>query len=194
MECYSNNILKRSFFEKDTAEVAMNLLGKILVRECESGLSAGIIIETEAYYGPQDPASHAFRGRTPRSRIMFGKAGIAYVYFCYGMYWLLNAVTEKETVPGAVLIRGLKPAEGIENMKRRRHIEDEGKLADGPGRLTIAMGINGADNGIDMTDKKSRLYISGDTAGGRMVRVEKTPRIGIKNGKDRLLRFVAAGL
>jgi DNA-3-methyladenine glycosylase len=194
MDCYSNNILERSFFERDTAEAAVNLLGKILVKEGESGLSAGIIIETEAYYGPQDPASHAFSGRTPRSRIMFGKAGIAYVYLCYGMYWLLNAVTEKETVPGAVLIRSLKPVSGIENMKRRRDIEDESKLADGPGRLTIAMGINMADNGIDMTDRKSSLYISRNTVERGVMKVEKTPRIGIKNGRDRLLRFVATGL
>jgi len=194
MDGYSNNILDRSFFERDTAEVAVNLLGKILVKENDNGLSAGIVIETEAYYGPQDPASHAFSGRTPRSRIMFGKAGIAYVYLCYGMYWLLNAVTEKETVPGAVLIRSLKPFSGIEYMKIRRGIEDESKLADGPGKLTIAMGINMADNRADMTDKKSRLYISSDKIKRRVIKIEKTPRIGIKNGRDRLLRFVATGL
>jgi len=194
MDGYSNNILDRSFFERDTAEVAVNLLGKILVKENDNGLSAGIVVETEAYYGPLDPASHAFRGSTPRSSIMFGKAGIAYVYLCYGMYWLLNAVTEKETVPGAVLIRSLKPFSGIEYMKIRRGIEDERKLADGPGKLTIAMGINTADNGADMTDKKSRLYISSDKIKRGVIKIEKTPRIGIKNGRDRLLRFVATGL
>ena len=139
--------LKRNFFQRDTSLVARELLGKILVRKLQGKYTSGIIIETEAYYGMGDPASHAFRGMTPRSRVMFGKAGVAYVYLCYGVYWLLNAVTEKEDTPGAVLIRGLKPLEGIQEMKKRREIQEVKQLADGPGKLTIALGIDGKDCG-----------------------------------------------
>ena len=117
-------ILKRDFFRRDTALVARELLGKKLVRISKGEYTSGTIIETEAYYGPGDPASHAFRGMTPRSSIMFGEAGIAYVYLCYGVYRLLNVVTEKKGNPGAVLIRSLKPLRGIEVMKRRRKLKD----------------------------------------------------------------------
>ena len=192
MSDYSRDILKRDFFQRDTAEVAKSLLGKTLVKRSGIETSSGIIIETEAYYGIGDPASHAFRGMTPRSRSMFGKAGVAYVYLCYGMYWLLNAVTEEEGTQGAVLIRGLKPIEGIENMKKRRNISDKKRLTSGPGKLTIAMDINGADNGKDMTVKGSSLYIR--ESPGSDPGIENTSRIGITNGKDRMLRYIAIGL
>ncbi len=116
-------VLNESFYERDTSLVAKELLGKILIRRTEGQTLGGFIVETEAYYGDTDPASHAFRGKTPRSKIMFGRAGIAYVYFCYGMYNLLNAVTEKQDMPGAVLIRALEPVYGIEIMKKRRKTE-----------------------------------------------------------------------
>jgi DNA-3-methyladenine glycosylase len=103
---YKKIILNRSFYIRDTSRVAKDLLGKVLVKESGGNKVSGIIVETEAYYGPGDPASHASGGPTPRSRVMFGKAGIAYVYLCYGVYWLLNIVTEEKTIPGAVLIRG----------------------------------------------------------------------------------------
>ncbi|MCD4669336.1 MAG: DNA-3-methyladenine glycosylase [Actinomycetia bacterium] len=190
----SRFILKRSFFQRDTAQVAKDLLGKILAKRSGTKTFSGIITETEAYYGIGDPASHAFRGMTPRSRLMFGKAGIAYIYLCYGMYWLLNAVTEEEGIPGAVLIRGLKPLEGIKGMKKRRKVSDKKRLADGPGKLTIAMGVNGADNGRDMTIKESSLYImEGPDRSGKL-RIENTSRIGITDGKDRMLRYIAIGL
>jgi len=189
----SRFILKRNFFQRDTARVAKDLLGKILVKRSGMETSSGIIIETEAYYGIGDPASHAFRGMTPRSRLMFGRAGIAYVYLCYGMYWLLNAVTEEEGIPGAVLIRGLKPLEGIESMKKRRNINDKKRLAGGPGKLTIAMGIKGADNGRDMTVKESSLYIMGPGRSSEL-KIENTSRIGITDGKNRMLRYIAIGL
>jgi len=190
----SRYILKRSFFQRDTARVAKDLLGKILVKRSAGEYFAGIIIETEAYYGTGDPASHAYRGMTPRSRLMFGKAGIAYVYLCYGAYWLLNAVTERTGTPGAVLIRGLKPIKGIENMRKRRKVSDKKRLASGPGKLTIAMDISGADNGTDMTVKGSSLYIEEDPdIGGRLV-IENTSRIGIIDGKERMLRYIVIGL
>ena len=114
-------ILNRGFYSRDTATVAKELIGKLLVKKYQDRQISGIIIETEAYYGETDPASHAFRGRTPRSEIMFGKAGIAYIYFCYGMYYMLNAVTEREEIPGAVLIRALLPISGIDIMSMRRN-------------------------------------------------------------------------
>ena len=194
MESNKENALERDFFQRDTAIVARELLGKILVRKMPQGLTSGIIIETEAYYGTGDPASHAFRGATPRSRIMFGKPGVAYVYLCYGVYWLLNVVTEKEGTPGAVLIRGLKPLEGKEIMRQRRKIPGSRDLVNGPGKLTIAMGIDGTQNGSNMTSPDTRLYISGKNTAINEFDIESTSRIGIKDGKDRLLRFIAVGL
>jgi DNA-3-methyladenine glycosylase len=190
----SRFILKRSFFQHDTALVAKDLLGKILVKKSAAESFTGIIIETEAYYGIGDPASHACRGMTPRSKLMFGKAGIAYVYLCYGVYWLLNVVTERTGTPGAVLIRGLKPIGGIEGMKKRRKVSDKKRLAGGPGKLTIAMGIDGSDNGIDMTAGESSLYIVENPDRKGKFLIENTSRIGITDGKDRMLRYIAIGL
>ena len=186
--------LKRSFFQRDTAMVARELLGRILVRESQGIYTSGAIIETEAYYGMEDPASHASRGITPRSRLMFGAAGIAYIYLCYGVYWLLNVVTEEEGTPGAVLIRGLKPLKGIEYMKKRRKTGEAEKLADGPGKLTISLDIDGSYNGSDMTDAVSGLYIVEDPEGGKDITISSTSRVGISEGKDRMLRYVAVGL
>jgi DNA-3-methyladenine glycosylase len=194
MKINQENALERDFFQRDTATVARNLLGKKLVRKMPHGLTSGIIIETEAYYGTSDPASHAFGGVTPRSMIMFGRPGVAYIYLCYGVYWLLNVVTEKENTPGAVLIRGLKPLEGKEIMQKRRKISGSRNLVDGPGKLTIAMGIDGTQNGSDMTMPDNGLYISGENTEINEFEIESTSRIGIKEGKDRMLRFIAVGL
>ena len=189
-----DRIIKRNFFSRDTALVARKLLGKILVRNWEGKTTSGIIIETEAYYGIGDPASHAFRGVTPRSRLMFGRAGVAYVYLCYGVYWLLNVVTEKKGIPGAVLIRGIKPVEGVEEMKKRRDTIKNKNLTDGPGKITVAMSIDGNNNGTDMTIEQSGLYIINDTGSVKDFSIKNTSRIGITNGRDRLLRFIAVGL
>src|SRR5947209_12945240 len=141
-------ILKRSFYERPTVEVARDLLGKVLVH----GPAAGIIVETEAYLGGDDLAAHSSRGITERTRVIFGPPGHAYVYFIYGMYECLNLVAEPSGKPGCVLIRALEPVAGLELMQRRRPaartIED---LASGPGKLTLAMGINRAHNGADVT-------------------------------------------
>ncbi|MDP8214883.1 MAG: DNA-3-methyladenine glycosylase [Candidatus Euphemobacter frigidus] len=176
-----------SFYSRDTVVVARELLGKFLVREVDGELLMGRIIETEAYTGPGDPASHACRGPTPRSRIMFGPPGRAYVYFCYGAHHLLNVVTEQEGTAGAVLLRALEPFRGIDRMMRNRGRETKKGLLDGPGKLTRAMEITLALNGWDL--KKGRiLYITkGKQRTGEQI--SASPRIGIKEGTDKLWRF-----
>ena len=180
-------ILPRSFYARPTVEVARDLLGKILVH----GGAAGRIVETEAYLGLEDLAAHASRGLTERTRVLFGEPGHAYVYFVYGMYECLNLVTEPEGAPGCVLIRALEPLAGLGIMRRRRpkarSIED---LANGPGKLTLALGITRRHYGADLT--RGPLTV-------RRFRNEPpfeilaTPRVGIRHCAEWLLRFVIAG-
>ena len=190
MEILIKNILPREFYRRDTLEVARDLLGKALVKFKGSEMVGGTILETEAYYGQDDPASHAYGGKTPRSEIMFGKPGIAYVYMCYGMYYLLNVVTENEGKPGAVLIRALKPLWGIDIMKRRRNANLEDRLTDGPGKLTIALGIDIKDNGADIVKRENRLYVSEYNKSSDNLEIKVTERIGIKKGEGKPLRFL----
>ncbi len=147
--------LRRSFYNRPTLSVARELLGTRLVRMHNGVRLAGIIIETEAYIGESDLACHAKAGRTARTAIMYGLPGHAYVYFTYGMHWLLNAVTETENSPAAVLIRAIQPVEGIEIISARRH----GRGTDGPAKLTLALGIDGTQNGLDLCDPASGLWI-----------------------------------
>jgi DNA-3-methyladenine glycosylase len=191
-----NNILDTAFYERDTSVVAAELIGKILLRQYPDPsnsssirLLAGVIIETEAYYGSEDPASHAFRGATKRSKIMFGRAGIAYVYFCYGVHHMLNAVTEREGIPGAVLIRAVKPVGGIKSLMENRKIPKTDNLTDGPGKVTEAFKIDLKDNGCDLSDRESRLNICSPEGKIGDIRVLRAPRIGISKGKEKLLRF-----
>lgn len=163
--------LNRSFFNQPTLLVAEELLGKVLVFKNHQG----IITETEAYLGFDDPASHAARGETPRTKIMFGKPGFAYVYLIYGMYYCLNIVTENEGFPAAVLIRGLKLLTGSHT-----HLN-------GPGKICRYMGITKAQNGIDMV-KSPDLKVG---CIQKSLEFSKTPRIGIKVGLDKHWRFLA---
>lgn len=179
-------ILGRDFYERDTKIVAQELLGKLVVRETPEGRIVGQIVETEAYFGEGDSASHAARGKTPRSSIMFGPPGYAYVYFNYGMHWLFNVVTEKEGVPGAVLIRALEPLESIDIMQTNRLSGDIRNLTNGPAKLTQAMGINGFYNGQDIT--KGNLYICRDKNEKKFV-IKLAKRVGISSAKDDLLRY-----
>ena len=178
---YRKTILNRKFYDRDTSRVAKDLLGKVLVKESGGIITSGIIVETEAYYGSDDPASHAFGGSTSRSSIMFGKAGIAYIYLCYGVHWLLNIVTEKKTTPGAVLIRGLKPVDGIGDMQKRRKTAGTGsELTNGPGKLTVAMGIDSSGNGKDVTDPGSGIYIADSDLGSKDLTIKNTKRIQVQ--------------
>lgn len=167
--------------------MARDCLGKILVH----GATAGRIVETEAYLGVDDRASHAWRGVTDRTRVIFGPPGHAYVYFIYGMYECLNFVVEEEGKAGCVLIRALEPVAGIPTMRRRRptakRVED---LASGPGKLTLAMGITRRLNGGDLT--RGPLYVRRELTEPKF-EVETTPRIGITHAADLPLRFTIAG-
>ena len=183
--------MHRAFFELSPDFVAPRLLGKILAHRTPSGVLAGRIVEVEAYLGLADRASHAFRGITNRSRIMFGPPGYAYVYFIYGMYDCLNFVTEPDGTAGAVLIRALEPLSGLAVMQRRRpkarRVED---LASGPGKLALAMGVTRKLNGADLvkgplTVRELRDEEAFETAVG--------PRIGITHCADWPLRFSVAG-
>ncbi len=180
-------ILPRSFYARDAVEVARDLLGKILVH----GRTSGRIVETEAYLGGDDLAAHSARGITARTRVIFGPPGHAYVYFIYGMYECLNLVAERVGSPGCVLIRALEPVAGIEAMQRRRptarKIHD---LTSGPGRLTLALGVTRAQNGVDVT----RGSLTVRTAPVEdPFEIEVTPRIGIRQCADWPLRFIIKG-
>ncbi len=184
--------LPRKFYLKDTEEVARKLLGKILVRETPEEILKGKIVETEAYYGLGDPASHAFRGKTPRSKIMWLEGGTTYVYFTYGMYFLFNVVTEEKGKPGAVLIRAVEPLEGINLMKKNRNTEEIKNLTNGPAKLTQAFEITKKDNEIDLTSKESKLYlVNGEKIPNS--KIISSGRIGISAGKKEKLRFYIKG-
>ena len=172
------------FYARDTAVVARELLGKLLVRSLDEGDIVCRIVETEAYYGADDPASHAARGFTPRSSIMYGPPGKAYVYFSYGMHHLLNVVTEVEGTAGAVLIRALEPLKGSGLMSSRRPCKQVTDLASGPAKLTQALGIGLTMNGADFTGP-GIFVCEGAEAGDIVV----SPRVGISAGKEMLLRF-----
>ncbi len=180
-------ILKRAFYERPTIAVARDLLGKIVVH----GPTAGIIVETEAYPGGDDLASHSARGLTPRTRVLFGPPGHAYVYFIYGMYQCFNIVCERDGTPGGVLVRALEPFAGIDIMRSRRpsarKIED---LASGPGKLTLAMAITLHQNGVDVT--RGSLVVR-EPVEKRRVEIQTTPRIGISQCAGLPLRFLIAG-
>jgi DNA-3-methyladenine glycosylase len=180
-------VLKRSFYNRPATEVARSLLGKVLVH----GSTAGIIVETEAYLGGDDLAAHSARGLTPRTRVIFGPPGHAYVYFIYGMYECLNLVCEPEGQPGCVLIRALEPVAGIELMRHRRPAARKPEdLASGPGKLTLAMGITRVHNGTDVT--RGSLVVR-EPAETHAVEIAATPRIGISQCADLPLRFLIRG-
>ncbi len=181
--------LARKFFARPTLVVARELLNQRLVRVYQGERLSGIIAETEAYIGEADTACHAARGRTARTQVMYGEAGHAYVYFTYGMHWMLNVVAEQTDFPAAVLVRSIIPQEGIETMRRLRGREP---LADGPAKLCQALAIDGSLNNEDLTTS-TQLFIERRPAIAD-ARIQRTPRIGIQHSdrvaRERLWRFV----
>jgi DNA-3-methyladenine glycosylase len=171
MQSVNGPILPRNFYARPTTEVAHDLLGCVL--------------EVEAYLGMDDLAAHASRGITPRTRVIFGSPGHAYVYFIYGMHECLNVTAEPDGTAGCVLIRALEPLAGIDLMRERRGRAELRDLTSGPGKLTVAMGITRKLNGVDLT-KGPLMIFEGH---GRNFEVKTTPRIGINQCVDWPLRF-----
>ncbi len=178
------NILERDFYARPTITVARELLGKKLVRQINGAKLSGIIVETEAYCGRADSACHAHRGKTPRNAVMFGRAGVAYVYFTYGMHYMLNLVTEEEGNPCAVLVRSLLPLSGQDEMQARRKRHGK-ELTNGPAKLCQAMAIDKSLNGWDLTRGKHLWVENYQSVPARDI--VSTPRIGIDyaDEKDR---------
>jgi len=182
--------LRRSFFARDPVTLARDLLGRILFYRTPDGLLAGRIVETEAYTGAADPASHAFRGRTARNTVMFGPAGHAYVYFSYGMHYCLNVTAERPGTAGAVLLRALEPLAGIDIMRAQGDHGPEPRLLSGPGKIGRAFRLTLEDNGRDFT--RGSLGISAGTLipDGQ---VAISRRIGISRAMDFPYRFAVVG-
>ena len=183
----SRAALPASFYARPTPEVARRLLGNVLVSDLGGYRTAGRIVETEAYLGRDDPASHGYRARrTHRNASLFAPPGTAYVYFTYGMHWCLNAVTEAPGVPAAVLIRALEPLAGLDTMRRRRRAVSDRELCSGPAKLCQALGVTGRVDGVALT--RGRLRIVRPPSRQRLT-IIVTPRIGISRATDWPLRF-----
>lgn len=180
--------LSRSFYQRSPLEVAPDLLHKVFVH----GDRAGRIVEVEAYLGTDDPASHAFRGPTPRTEVMFGPPGHLYVYFSYGMHWCANAVVDEPGTAGAVLIRALAPLRGLDAMTAarpaaRRRVD----LANGPAKACQALGIEGHHDGLDLTQGQGPTIVDDGTAAP--TDIDTGPRVGISRAADWPFRFSVPG-
>lgn len=189
--------LPRDFYARQTLEVAQELIGKVLVHETPAGIASGVIVETEAYVGESDPACHAAPGPTKRNAPLYGPPGLAYVYLNYGIHYLVNAVTEPEGWPAAVLLRALEPLDGQALMRRRRAHGTARRASDletaslcrGPGNLTRALGISLLQNLRDLVASDLRIE---DTGEARR-EIAAGERIGLTVGTDRPWRFHAVG-
>lgn len=179
----------RSFYERDTATVARELLGKILTHRTAGKMTSGKIVETEAYYGEGDPASRASDKKTERNKIMWGPGGFAFVYMVHG-HWLFNVTSEREGTPGAVLIRAVEPVEGLDLMKRRRGKKDRLELTSGPGKLTQALGITKEHHGMDLTSSGELVILEGKD---QEFKIGTSHRIGVSADLERELRFFISG-
>ena len=194
---YENNKIECNFYKQDALSLGKLLLGKILVRNKDGIVTAGKIVETEAYFGVNDKGSHAFGGKkTDRNSIMFEAGGVAYIYQIYGMYYCLNVVTGDKNHPEAVLIRALEPVSGIDLMKDRRNLKDSviiKNLSNGPGKLCIAMDLDKTLNGISLCGDE--LFLSNPNEKEEFDIVE-TKRINIdyaEEAKNFLWRFYIKG-
>jgi DNA-3-methyladenine glycosylase len=174
--------LSRSFYARDSRELAPDLLNKLLVYDAPGFPRVAVrLVEVEAYAGDEDPASHAYRGETPRNRVMFGPPGYLYVYFTYGMHWCANVVCGETGWASAVLLRGGAPVEGVEVMRSRRHAPRRDRdLSSGPARLTQSLAITGAQNGSDLVRGPARLLDDGTPP---LRRPGRSTRVGLKPGQ-----------
>ena len=184
------SMLSKDFYERDPALVAKDLLGKILVRKINSEILSGKIVETEAYYGEDDPASKAYKGRKMFNELMFMDVGKAFIYMVHGN-WLLNIVAHLKGSVGAVLIRAIQPMEGIENIQKNRNMKDTCDLTSGPGKLTKALAITNDLNGIDVKRKNSQLMIVEGKS--ESLQISSSHRIGVKADLPQKLRFFVKG-
>jgi len=191
--------LHQSFYLRaDVVTVARELLGKILVTSFDGVITAGRIIETEAYEGVGDRASHAWSGRrTQRTEVMYASGGTAYVFLCYGMHQMFNVVTNQKEIPHAILIRALEPLEGIDEMLRRTgKAKLDYTLTRGPGNVAKALGISVVHTGALLAEQESNLYIADDGFTYTNEEVLATPRIGVDYAGDHALwpyRFIVKG-
>jgi DNA-3-methyladenine glycosylase len=184
--------LERQFFTRDVRAVARGLLGKLLLHDRGGKITAGYIVETEAY-DESDPASHSCNGPSQRNEAMFREGGHAYVYLSYGVHWCFNVSADREGYGAAVLVRALEPTGGLELMRRRRGLPksaDPRSLAGGPGRLTRAMSINSRHNGVDLTGGPLRVLDPDVPLQG--VEIAVTPRIGISKATEQPWRFIVS--
>ncbi|MGH2617429.1 MAG: DNA-3-methyladenine glycosylase [Thermomicrobiales bacterium] len=184
-----NARLDRAFYARPTLDVAQALLGQIVVSVTAEGRTSGRIVETEAYLGADDLASHAARLKNGRVEVMWGEPGIAYVYRSYGIHAMLNVVAEPMGVTGAVLIRALEPIDGIDLMRQRRGVDDGRLLCSGPGRLCQALGIGLDMHGTDLVTS-DRLWIA---VGQSALTISTSSRIGISRGQEHPWRFWITG-
>lgn len=188
--------LPAKFFVPTADKVAEALLGHWLVRREPEGFSGGLIVETEAYLS-DDPACHGYRGRTARNAAMFGPAGRAYVYFIYGNHWCFNAVCHLEGVAEAVLVRAIEPAFGLEAMQQRRSVARARELTNGPAKLCSALGLNREQDGVDLCDVSSPVFLARNPRRAAETRrlgpVVRTTRVGLTKAADWPLRFYLGG-
>ncbi len=179
-----NPALNQASFARDARKVARDLLGCVLIYTSSEGQAGGIIVETEAYLGAKDPASHGFRGPTKRNAVMFGPAAHAYIYFTYGLHYCFNVVTGANGVGEAVLIRALEPTIGLELMQARRGHVDERQLANGPAKLVQALGITKADYGRSVLAPPLMV-----ASGSKPHHITSSPRIGISQAQTKPWRY-----
>jgi DNA-3-methyladenine glycosylase len=177
--------LPRNFYLRPTLKVAHDLIGKFLVYKSGRNLLTVRLVEVEAYIGESDPACHAAAGQTKRNEIMYGPGGFSYIYLIYGMYFCLNVITENAGFPAAVLIRAAEPIKAVDAMRRRFINFENNKLTNGPGKLCKALNLTREHNGLDLTG--GRLYL--EDRGFKVTKIERSQRIGIKKGVDKLWRF-----
>jgi DNA-3-methyladenine glycosylase len=177
---FKQNKLPRAFYNRPALQVAPDLLGKRLVRIEEGQRISGIILETEAYRGEDDLGCHCRAGRTPRTQVMYGPPGQAYVYFTYGMHWMLNFVVEAEDQPAAILIRAIYPTEGLDIIAARRGTQPKEQWTNGPAKLCQALNINGNYNGIDLCTENTDLFVE-DAFQVPQKYITNSPRVGLNN-------------